>query len=148
MPMNSDCSCFWSLNNGLCAWSKGMTSCAWEKDSYAWNTLLITSSCHEHAWTGHEHGMNCAWSYYDSGHKKHKIWAEIPKFHGVFWAWTWACTCPRTMNYFCLGTLLSYAAEWLLRCLAGNVDSYYSIWVSNKLNNILTIIRLWCCKSV
>ena len=63
-----------------------MTSCAWEKDSCAWNKrlkpLFITSSCHEHAWTGHEHGMNCAWSYYDCGHKMHEIGAEIPKFHG------------------------------------------------------------------
>ena len=82
----SDCSCFWSVNNGLCAWSKGMTSCTWEKDSCAWNIglkpLFTPSSCHEHAWTGHEHGMNCAWSYYDCGHKKHEIWAKIPKFHG------------------------------------------------------------------
>ena len=86
MPMNSDFSCFWSLNNGLCAWSKGMTSCAWEKDSCAWNIglkpLFTPSSYHEHGWTWHEHGMKCAWSYYDCGHKKHEIWAEIPKFHG------------------------------------------------------------------
>ena len=89
-------SCPWTVivhafdpyNNDLCAWSKGMTSCAWEYDSCAWNIglkpLFIPSSCHEHAWTGHEQGMNCAWNYHACRNKKHEIWAKIPKFHGCW----------------------------------------------------------------
>ena len=130
MPINHECSCIWSFNNGASVWGQSMTACAWESMKFRINTFIQAQFMHvhayEHAWTGHEQSMNCAWSYYDCGHNKHEIWTEISKFH-------WCC-----WGEFCIFSMnipQSHDNVWLVSFADNNMAHFWS----------MLKIKYWSC---